>query len=389
MSLEASFLVPAQPRPTWRHLVGPPTANPVPARISARVEPVFWGRSALFHGVRALGLRPGDAVLVPAFHCASVIEPILRAGLQVEFFRVGRDGSPDLEDVKRRIDARTRALLVIHYFGFPQPIRELHRLAVAHGLFLIEDCAHVLLGHLEGEPLGGWGDIAVFSWRKFLPLYDGGYLVVNDPRLPLPVRWERETVLLKLKILYNVLGRLVDLPAGLTARLGRVSTALTALGRSLLAGVGDARALAVRNWGTDFDSSAANLRMSSVSRHVLSRLDLHAIVERRRLNFLHLLRATRWLPGLAPLVEDLPDGACPLAFPVIAETRDFHLELRSRGIPAVTWAGVVHPDFPSASFPDADFLFHHLVLLPIHQDLHDTHLETIVRVLESAALGSR
>ncbi len=389
MNREAPFLVPAAPRPRWRHLVGAPMASPLPVPRSARIESVFWGRSALFHGVRALGLRPGDTVLVPAFHCASVVDPILSARFRVEFFRVHRDGHPDLGDVERRIDARTRALLVIHYFGFPQPIRELHRFATQHGLFLIEDCAHVLCGHLEGEPLGGWGDISVFSWRKFLPLYDGGHLVVNNPRLSAPIRWDREPILLKLKILYNMLGRIVDGRPGLTAGFGRIGAVLTSLARTLPAGAGAARTLAVRNWGTDFDPSAANLRMSSISRHVLRRLDLPAVVERRRLNFLHLLKATRSLPGLAPFVDDLPDGACPIVFPIVAERRDFHLELRSRGVPAVSWGGVAHPDFRPDSFPDADFLFHHLILLPVHQDLRDTDLETIARTVECAALDSR
>lgn len=387
---EPSFLVPAQPRLRWRHLLGPRRPTPVPGPPGARLEPVFWGRSALFHGLHALGLSGGDGVLVPAFHCASVVDPILRAGLRVTFYRIDRDGMPDLDDISRRIDVRTRALLIIHYFGFPQPIRALRRLANEQGLSLIEDCAHVLLGHDQGEPFGAWGDIAVFSWRKFLPVYDGAFLVLNHPRLGLALRWERETLLLRLKVLYNLLEPLVAGQSPRAAsRSGRRTSLLSLVGRFLLRQAGDSRALAVRNYGTEFDPAVTNLRMSALSRHVMSRLDLPAIVERRRLNFLHLLKAVRSLPGVVPFVDDLPDGVCPLALPIIAEKPDFHLDLRARGIPAVSWGGVIHPDFPEGSFPDAEFLYRHLVLLPIHQDLGQADLDAIVGVIQRALLDDR
>jgi dTDP-4-amino-4,6-dideoxygalactose transaminase len=68
--------------------------------------------------------------------------------------------------------------------------------------------------------------------------------------------------------------------------------------------------------------------------------------------------------------------------------RDAHLALRANGIPAVTWGGVIHSTLPIQEFPEADFLYHHLVMLPIHQSIDDAGvrmmIDTLAKVLESA-----
>jgi len=115
-------------------------------------------------------------VLVPAYICASAVEPIEAFGAKVVFYEVGRDCLPDVSDLEAKIDDRTRAVLAVHYFGFPCGIRQIRKICDRHGLSLIEDCAHVLRGEDGGQPLGTFGEASVFSWRKFLPLYDGGEL---------------------------------------------------------------------------------------------------------------------------------------------------------------------------------------------------------------------
>src|SRR5437867_1289218 len=75
----------------------------------------------------------------------------------------------------------------------------------AHGLALIEDCAHVLSGEVEGKSLGTIGDAAVFSWRKFLPIYDGAELVINRPVRQVAIQWTSEGGLFTLKVAANML----------------------------------------------------------------------------------------------------------------------------------------------------------------------------------------
>lgn len=129
------FLLPRDPRLT------PSLLNPL-ARVRPLPPPfdtkptfyLFWARNALYPGLQVLGLTAGDTVLVPAFHCASLVEPIIQQGVAVHFYRVDRDCAPDLDDIRAKIDKNTRAVLAIHYFGFPGPIRDLRDLCTHHVL---------------------------------------------------------------------------------------------------------------------------------------------------------------------------------------------------------------------------------------------------------------
>jgi dTDP-4-amino-4,6-dideoxygalactose transaminase len=74
----------------------------------------------------------------------------------------------------------------------------------------------------------------------------------------------------------------------------------------------------------------------------------------------------------------LATGVVPWVLPLtIGKRPDAHTALRALGIPAVTWGGVRDPRISATEFPDADFLYEHLIFLPIHQDLETTHLDLI------------
>jgi len=135
------------------------------------------GRMALASGLKLLGLGKGDRILLPAYHCTALVEPVVWRGITPDFYRVGADTRIDLDDVARRVTPTTRALFAIHYFGFPQPMARLRAFCDERGLLLIEDCAHALFGTEGGRPFGTTGDIAIGSTWKFLPVLDGGLLV--------------------------------------------------------------------------------------------------------------------------------------------------------------------------------------------------------------------
>ena len=115
-------------------------------RISAmtdtgEVRLVTSGRIALALAMRAIGLAPGDRVLVPAWHSLSMIPPIVAAGAEPVFYRVRRDASVDLDDVASRLEG-ARALVAVNYFGFPQDLAAIRAFCDRHALVMVEDCAH-------------------------------------------------------------------------------------------------------------------------------------------------------------------------------------------------------------------------------------------------------
>lgn len=344
----------------------------------------FRARNAIYNGLMSLSISPGDKILVPSFHCAALVEPIVKYGANVTFYDIRRDGTPNFADIRAKIDRKTRAAVVIHYFGFPQPIRKLQELCKNHDLYLIEDCAHVLAGQTGGTTLGTFGDISIFSLRKLLPLYDGGHLVLNNPKLQADIAFGNHSLLFSLKVAMNIFEKAInDSGSQFLKTMHRVLSLPWVMSRHLMSKNGrKPKIVSINNYGLDFDPALANLKMTALSKYLLSRLDIEAIIESRRRNYLSLLEGIRSFPGIMPFFPQLPEDVCPWVFPLVIEGRkDVHLALRANGIPAVTWGGVIHPTLRIQEFPDADFLYHHLVMLPIHQSIDDAEIRIMIEIL--------
>ena len=105
---------------------------------------------------------------------------------------------------------------------------------------------------------------------------------------------------------------------------------------------------------------------------------------RRRANYEYLKEALDSRAQLSSaFLSSLPTDGAPLAFPLFAPTiPDFHKRLRAEGIPAFAWDGVIHSKLPLGAFPDAAFLFRSLVLLPLHQGLGYSDLDTMIGVVD-------
>ena len=350
----------------------------------------FWARNAIYNGLRALGVKAGDKVLVPAYHCATMVEPIIQYGAQVTFFNIFQDGSADFEDIEAKVDEKTLAVVAIHYFGNIQPIRHFQELCRKHGLFLIEDCAHLLIGETNGEAVGSFGDISIFSWRKFLPVYDGGVLVLNNPACQGDITWDQYDIWFQLKIAKNLVEKtLYDSLSWYRRGSAKQSTSSLNL-PTLQNNETQTPLLNINKYSQEFDLSLVDLPMSGFSKCILKKLDLRTIVKARQRNSMKLLKVVEALPGVSPWVETSSEHLDGWAFPLIVHSRDdLHVELREKGVEAFTWGGVIHPSMSIQEFPDSEFLYRRLVLIPNHQSLTDTDMQWLIQVLEETVLCSK
>lgn len=137
---------------------------------------VTSGRSAIALGLEMLGVGKGDQVLIPAYHCTSMIDPAIWREAEPVFYKITAETQVDFDDIERKITPHTRALMVTHYFGFPQPSAKIRAFCDRHSIAMIEDCAHAFFGVQDGRPLGGYGEFSAASSMKFFPIYDGGLL---------------------------------------------------------------------------------------------------------------------------------------------------------------------------------------------------------------------
>src|SRR5262245_13592122 len=140
------------------------------------------GTSALVCGLAALGVGPGDEVIVPAFTWVSTASAVVAVGAVPVIAEVDDSLTLDVADVERRLSAHTRAIIAVHMRGAPARLDALVALARARGLRLVEDVAQAAGGSFRGRRLGTIGDVAAFSFQmsKILTAGEGGLVATGD-----------------------------------------------------------------------------------------------------------------------------------------------------------------------------------------------------------------
>lgn len=138
------------------------------------------GRAALYWACRGLSFPPGTRAWLPSFHCGVEVQAALDAGFDVGFYRINPDSTIDEDDLEHKLCTQPGVVVLIHYFGFPQPgIQRIAQFCRRLECVLIEDCAHSLFSRHQGRALGEFAPVSVFSLRKSLPVFDGGALQVH------------------------------------------------------------------------------------------------------------------------------------------------------------------------------------------------------------------
>jgi perosamine synthetase len=144
---------------------------------------VSSGTAALHLVVQALGLGPGDEVLVPSFTFAASVNVLLYVGARPVFAEVEpRTFNLDPADLEHRITRRTRAILAVDAFGHPADWDALEGVARRHGLLLVDDCCEALGARHRGRPLGSLGAAGAFAFypNKQMTTGEGGMVVTDD-----------------------------------------------------------------------------------------------------------------------------------------------------------------------------------------------------------------
>ncbi len=140
------------------------------------------GRSAEFTILQALGIGPGDEVLLQAFTCVAVPNSVLWTGAKPVYVDIDEALNIDPVDIEEKITKKTKAIIVQHTFGIPGQMDKLVTLAKKHNLFLIEDCAHSLGATYKEKEVGSFGDAAFFSFGrdKVVSSVFGGVAIVKN-----------------------------------------------------------------------------------------------------------------------------------------------------------------------------------------------------------------
>jgi dTDP-4-amino-4,6-dideoxygalactose transaminase len=146
---------------------------------------VSSGTMALSTALSALGVGPGQEVIIPAYMWVSVVGAVINQGAIPVLADIDDTFCMNPEDVKRKITTKTKGILMVHMSGAPGNVLAIREIALTHGLFLLEDCAQCVGGSIQGKRVGTFGDMGIYSFQmnKNMTSGEGGCIVTNDQRL--------------------------------------------------------------------------------------------------------------------------------------------------------------------------------------------------------------
>jgi len=144
------------------------------------------GTAAIDAAVEALGIGPGDEVILPTFTIISCVMQIVRSGATPVLV----DSDPltwnmDVSQIEAKITPRTKAIMVVHIYGLPVDMDPVLALCQRYGLKLIEDAAEMIGQTYRGKPCGSFGDISTVSFypNKHITTGEGGMILTDDDDL--------------------------------------------------------------------------------------------------------------------------------------------------------------------------------------------------------------
>jgi dTDP-4-amino-4,6-dideoxygalactose transaminase len=323
----------------------------------------YFGRDAIRLSILALRLRRGDRVLLPAYLDDAVIEPFIKEGVGIDFYRVTERLHADLEDLERALDRRTvKAVLIIHHEGVPQPMKQLVNMCANKGTPLIEDCAHVFPVYTKRDSVSG--DIVLFSLRKFLPVPDGAILMINDKTI-----FGRAQELIERLPNYNSRATLKSSLLTTNLLLRRVLSKFPCVPTKLLTDISSRLCM-------KFPSGRRILRMTALSQAILKVLNLRECAEIRIRNYQFYEEACLF----PSLLGKLPPECVPLTYPICVEE-----SIRNRLLTHLHQNNVMAalhyhlpPSISSSRYPLSHQISRSVLNLPVHQDVSRASLEYTV-----------
>jgi perosamine synthetase len=355
------------------------------------------GRVGLYGLLRVLGIGAGDEVLLQVPTHIVVPNAIRYTGARPVFVDCRLDDyNMDMDEAKRRITPRTKALVLQHTFGIPADLVGAVDLATRHNLVLIEDCVHALGATYRGRQVGSFGRAAFFSTEetKTISSTMGGMVVTDDSDLaermrrfqaacswPSPVLTARYAIKL---VLYHFLTQplIHPYPRALYDWAGRRNPMPQATTEVELRG----------ERPDDYEQRLSNLQAALALRQ-LRRLDA---------NLAHREAVSRaYATRLARAGFDLPkppEGANPafVRYPVLVDDREAAIRATARHLVLGTWFTSVleeavspaHGGYEMGSCPRAEFAATKLVNLPTHSRVMGRDIEVITDALARSVQGN-
>lgn len=347
-------------------------------------------RSALEIGLRSLKIQQGDEMLFPAYQCPVAVYAAVKAGIKPIFYKINDDCSLNISDIEQKISFRTKAVLIVHYFGFPNSIAEIRKICDKLKIYLIEDCALSFYGVCDNLPIGSIGDFSIASLYKFFPVYDGGFLKFENKELARNVKIKSSHLFFQIKSALNTIEMGSELKNGINVRKhlfqlkDRTWTGIKSFGKKSP----NRPAPIIRKKRNPYTPELINDSYSRNEMPIFSKIvykitDKNKLIGIRRRNFNILLKALKNVPGNRPLFDKLPPEVVPYDFPIISQKADnLAKEFRDKHVRIARFAEYLWGDMDKNTCPVSSFYSKHCIQLPIHQSLTSEDMHYMISIIE-------
>lgn len=319
-------------------------------------------RTALQFGLKALDIKKGQEILIPEYICDVVLLTLKQLGILPAYYSVNDSLEPDWNSIIEGINDRTKAILMVHYFGQPQDVYRFQGLCEKYNLRLIEDNAHGYGGRLGEKLLGTFGDIGISSPRKSFGILNGGFLYIKNGQLIINQKPVMEPVNIYYRIGRQILKRIIR-----DSRILR----LLKVGKRSYDTQNKNREGDIQEWAID--------RTSEV---ILNNLDIENIAEKRR--FIYNLWS-EWVikQGLKPLFSTISPNISPLAYPAFTssfeESKKWFDWGYRKGIDIHSWPNL--PEELVKNDSKAMAIWKKLICFPIQQEFDIQFLRRKLNIL--------
>ncbi len=338
------------------------------------------GRYALGEAYRLTGLGSGKALLAPAYHCLTMLDPAIALGAEVQLYPLKPDLSPDLEKLDHVFESAhgaVKTLLATHYFGLAQDFTRLKAWCDARNIALVEDCSHVLFTETyQAAGTGTFGKFVGSSPYKFIACEDGGLLHARERRLLDDVTTKSQSLINELRGLKRSLEKRWTRCAPLPD-IEQMGIQLTSL-EDALAATADLQYSEYLHTSSQFsraEASKSALRTSLWHERMSS---TEFIAKQRKQNYKRWLEAVAGLPNCRALYPRWPDESIPYMFPLLIDHPNPHFFwLKQLGMPIWRWDEMAVSDCAVSRRYQL-----HLLHLPCHQGLNEKELSWMFAVVQ-------
>ena len=343
------------------------------------VQKVTSGAAAIYLALKAQNIKSGDQVMIPAYHCPAMVEPIINIGATPVFYAITKNIGIDIDDIKRKVNSNTKAILVPHFFGVRQDISKLKQhCKLANHIAVIEDCAHSFF--MLSDSSQTCGDYIVGSLTKFFPAHDGGVLAANTQ---IPNNFSELSLAQELKATYNAFHDAVRY--GRLKSIGWLFNIIDSMrpASSDSTDQGAAQGDVVEH-GIDSEyEDQVSLSASKICKYIVDHSDYDKIIKKRQQNYRYIIEELKEESNIDLDLNCTADNFIPyMVIGRLLNPETHHPRLISNRLPVWRWEHIYESECKVAKEYSKS-----IIQIPCHQQLSEKELSVMVDGIKQSLRG--